>query len=114
MNGTDLFVIPIGDTQFLHTISGVIEFTTTLKADNIYSYIGSGAFVFNNSMDYQIAITQELVNTTERQAYNMGFRYGKEEGLAEGIFEGDVLGYARGLITGESIGYDKGYDPGST
>lgn len=106
MRGTDVYKLALSDVSIQNSISGVIEYTTTLLTDNIYTYVAfNNSMRFSNSYDYQYELATTLAGTDINNAYNLG----KEEGLTEGKEIGNVEGKAIGLTEGEVIGYDKGY-----
>lgn len=105
----DIYKIPISYISFNNSISGLIEFTTTTKADNIYIFNDSLKIMyFSNSRDYQYALGRELAAQDITDAYRMG----KDVGYNEGLIDGYENGKSDGLDIGYNEGYDVGYDEG--
>lgn len=105
----DIYKIPISYISFNNSISGLIEFTTTTKADNIYIFNDSLKIMyFSNSRDYQYALGGELAAQDITDAYWMG----KDVGYNEGLIDGYEIGKSDGLDIGYNDGYDVGYEDG--
>ena len=120
--GFNFYRVPMVGITFINEISADIEFSTTLKPGNKYTYITWGGttgtepeFYLISSPDYEYA-----------RGYSMGYNLGQAEGsydaskayqdgyeagsiLAEGLLESE---YLRGEQNGYNIGYNYGYNQG--
>src|SRR5690606_805207 len=110
--GLNFYKVEMDGVEFKNSISGEIDFTTTLKPGNQYTYMKTlNAFWFANSYDYAYTLGfNRGVEAGEESAYN-AYRDGYEAGskLAEGLLESE---YQRGLQNGKDIGFNDGYNQG--
>ena len=110
--GLNFYKVEMDGVEFKNSISGEIDFTTTLKPGNQYTYMKTlNEFWFANSYDYAYTLGfNRGVEAGEESAFN-AYRDGYEAGskLAEGLLESE---YQRGFQNGTDIGFMDGYEQG--
>lgn len=112
--GFNFYQVPTTEgILFRNEISGLLDFTTTLKPGNYYTWVAAlNAFylsartpdyIYYKGYETGRAETSESASNAYRDGYEAGSRY------AEGLLESE---YQRGLQNGYASGYDDGLNKG--
>lgn len=110
--GLNFYKLDLETTNFNNTISGEVEFITSTKSGNFYTwYSDFDSFQFTNSLEYQYFLALQRTEQELAKAYKDGYESGLA--VADGLIEEEYIrGYNNGYKTGDTDGYNKGYNEG--